>query len=347
MKQICTTFLLACAAALLLSACQQPARVQGFAGLAQGTSYQVRFHVQDVAVDTAQLQSAIEAELREIDRAMSNYRDDSLIEQFNRHAGKAPFAVDAELVTLLRQASAVTAASGGCYDPGIAPLRALWGFADDQLQVPQADDIRAASKASSIALIEVVDERHLRKLSDTVALDLSSIAQGYTAQRMAEILEQHGVVNYIAEIGGEMLIRGARADGSAWQVAVQHPASEADPVAWRRAISSRSYARLAIATSGSYRQQLFADGIRYSHIIDARNGRPVRHNTVSVTVQHNDGALADAWSTALLCLGREQGMAVAEAEDIAALFIVATPGDDAQTEVRYSETVSSAWRDAW
>jgi thiamine biosynthesis lipoprotein len=73
----------------------------------------------------------------------------------------------------------------------------------------------------------------------------------------------------------------------------------------------------------------------------------VQHNTVSVTVQHNDGALADAWSTALLCLGREQGLAVAETNAIAALFIVATPGEDSQNEARYSETVSSAWRDAW
>ena len=110
--------------------------------------------------------------------------------------------------------------------------------------------------------------------------------------------------------------------------------------------------QLAIATSGSYRHFLTADGQRYSHIIDARSGRPVQHATVSVTVQHSDAALADAWSTALLCLGREQGMAVAEDNAVGALFIEQLAdgdrrADDTQGRVRYRESVTAAWRDEW
>lgn len=336
----------------LMAACQPSAPLQGFAGLAQGSSYQVSFHAREHDVDSSLLQREIEAELREIDRLMSNYRDDSVIERFNRDQGGAPVALGAEIVALLRQAQAVMLASAGCFDPGILPLRALWGFADDRLRVPDAAAISAARAASSLSLIEIVDDRHVRKQLPTVALDLSSIAQGYTARRMADILEQHGVVNYIAEIGGEMVLRGTRPDGSAWQVAIQHPVSSEQRVPWRRSMRSGSDDRLAIATSGSYRHFLSADGQRYSHIIDARIGAPVQHATVSVTVQHADAALADAWSTALLCLGREQGMEVAEDHAIGALFIEQLAADDRQSghtpgRARYRETVSSAWRDAW
>lgn len=339
--------MLACALLCLLSACQPVPPLQGFAGLAQGTSYRVSFHATEDDVDVGQLQRAIEAELRQIDRQMSNYRDDSVIEQFNRDQGGTAVEVGVEIVTLLRQAKTVVVASAGCYDPGMLPLRALWGFADGRLRLPGAAAIADAAAASSVAMVELVDASHLRKQAASVALDLSSIAQGYTAQRMANVLEQHGVVNYIAEIGGEMVLRGSRPDGSAWRVAIQHPATSAGQRPWSGSVSSRRAARLAIATSGSYQHYLSADGQRYSHIIDARSGWPVQHATVSVTVQHEDAALADAWSTALLCLGREQGMVVAEAHGIAALFIDQLDAQDTLSTPRYVEAISSNWRDTW
>jgi thiamine biosynthesis lipoprotein len=43
---------------------------------------------------------------------------------------------------------------------------------------------------------------------------------------------------------------------------------------------------------------------------------------VSVTVIHENPTIADAWSTALLCLGYKDGTAIANVEKISALFIV-------------------------
>ena len=76
-------------------------------------------------------------------------------------------------------------------------------------------------------------------------------------------------------------------------------------------------------TSGTYRHYFDERGKRYSHVLDARTGKPVTHNTVSVsvTVINDNPTVADAWSTALLCLGREAGMPVADDNGIAALFI--------------------------
>ena len=74
-------------------------------------------------------------------------------------------------------------------------------------------------------------------------------------------------------------------------------------------------------TSGTYRNYFEAEGQTYSHIIDPRTGLPVTHRLLSTTLLHPDPTLADAWSTALLCLGETEGLRVAEAEGLRALFI--------------------------
>ncbi|MEM6942564.1 MAG: FAD:protein FMN transferase, partial [Pseudomonadota bacterium] len=66
-------------------------------------------------------------------------------------------------------------------------------------------------------------------------------------------------------------------------------------------------------------------GVRYSHIIDGETGRPITHRTASVTVLAESAMMADAWATAFLALGREQGMEIAEKYEIAAFFIDRDP----------------------
>ena len=73
--------------------------------------------------------------------------------------------------------------------------------------------------------------------------------------------------------------------------------------------------------SGTYRHYFDSNGKRYSHILDARTGKPIEHNTVSVTVFNSNPTIADAWSTALLCLGSEAGIKIANENGIAALYI--------------------------
>ena len=78
----------------------------------------------------------------------------------------------------------------------------------------------------------------------------------------------------------------------------------------------------SIATSGDYRNFYTQDGRRISHTIDPRTGRPVNHNLASVSVIHQRCANADAWATALMVLGPDEGHKLAEKHGIAALFLV-------------------------
>jgi FAD:protein FMN transferase len=61
----------------------------------------------------------------------------------------------------------------------------------------------------------------------------------------------------------------------------------------------------AISTSGDYEQFFEADGVRYSHIIDPRSGRPVQ-GMQSVWVVAPSATDSDALSTAFFVLGPER-----------------------------------------
>jgi thiamine biosynthesis lipoprotein len=84
---------------------------------------------------------------------------------------------------------------------------------------------------------------------------------------------------------------------------------------------------MGVSTSGDYRDYREVGGRRISHTIDPRTGMPVAHGLASVTVVHASVAEADAWATALMVLGPDDGLALARRERLAALFI----GRDAGT----------------
>ncbi|MFP3365939.1 FAD:protein FMN transferase, partial [Pseudoalteromonas sp. SIMBA_148] len=149
--------------------------------------------------------------------------------------------------------------------------------------------------------------------------DLSGIAKGYGVDRVADVLEANGIENYLVEVGGEIRVKGEKPGHKPWRIAIEAPKSFERSV--QRIIDPGN---AAVATSGDYRNYFEQDGVRYSHTIDPRTGRPIQHSLASVTVITPDCASADAWATALNVLGAEKAMTIADRENIAAYFIVKT-----------------------
>lgn len=303
---------------LALAGCDKAPALHKFSGAAQGTSYSLTYW-STAAVEQPQFEAAIAGELQRLDKLMSNYRDDSVIEQFNQSQSTDPIEVGAEIVRLVNIAKTISAATAGCYDPTIKPLFTLWGFRGDKLSIPAAAQLAELAPQLGISKVDVVNNSTLQKQQPKLSIDLSSIAQGYSVQRLTEVAEQFGIDNYLIEIGGELQTRGRKPDGSNWRVAIERPLPGAQQL--QKIVQVKQTAPLAIMTSGTYRHYYDNEGKRYSHIIDARSKAPVTHQTVSVTLIHNDLTEADAWSTALLCLGSEQGSKVAEQFNLAVLFI--------------------------
>ena len=104
--------------------------------------------------------------------------------------------------------------------------------------------------------------------------------------------------------------------GDLWHIAIERPDSNT------RAIEEGiRLTDVGLATSGDYRNFFVVEGQRYSHSIDPRRGYPVVHDLVSVTVVHPSAMVADAWATALVVLGYDNAMAVAQEQGLAVYFI--------------------------
>ena len=301
----------------MLAGCSEQA-LQKLEGAAQGTTYHISYW-SELPVDGKEIEASIKNEFDSIDKTLSNYRPDSTIETFNSTENTDSQEVGNEIVSLVRIADIVHNASQGCYDLSIKPLFELWGFRADKLIIPNNAAILQTLSQVGMDKLEVVDETHLRKKQANLKVDLSSIAQGYSVEKISRVLEQKGITNYLVEIGGELKTRGHKPDSQAWRIAVEKPLP-GDQV-MQKIITMPKESPIAVMTSGTYRHYFDDHGQRYSHILDARTGRPVAHDLVSVTVIYNDPIIADAWSTALLCLGQKDGMKAANAEKIPALFI--------------------------
>ena len=304
--------------------CGQEPEVQTLSGLAQGTTYHVSVWAPE-GLDTGVLQRAIDAEFARLDKLLSNYRTDSAIEQFNGGDSTGPFQVGREIVHLVKQAQKVSEASHGCYDLTVKTLFHLWGFDGVTLTPPSKERLHEALGRTGFRHLGTPTEDTLSKAIPGLQVDLSSIAQGYSVDRIAALLERRGLRNYLVEIGGELQARGTKPGGAPWRVAVERPLPGKRSL--QKILTIKRTAPLAIMTSGTYRHFFDRDGRRYSHVLDARIGRPIAHHTLSVTVLHGDPTLADAWSTALLCLGRQAGLEAADKAGIAALFIDEESGD--------------------
>ncbi len=123
----------------------------------------------------------------------------------------------------------------------------------------------------------------------TGRFDPSGYVKGWAVQIASDRLAAAGATNHFLNAGGDVCVRGEAGPGRPWRVGIRHP-TEADRLAWVLAVRD-----LAVATSGTYERGL--------HVIDPHRGEPAT-DLCSVTVVGPDLALADAYATAALAMGR-------------------------------------------
>ena len=290
-------------------------------GAAQATTYHIKLILDDkTSASLEDIKRQISITLAEIDAQMSNYREDSEISRINKQETSEWLPVSREIADLLVIAQTIYQHTNGCYDLTIKPLFDLWGFSAHENRVPTDEEIAEVLPNIGMSHLEVdVNNQRIKKLNPKIKIDLSSIAQGYSVGVVAKRLQTLGIQNYMVEIGGEMQVKGHKANGDYWRIGVETP----NPLSrtMQKVIDIREQAGTAVMTAGTYRNFFEDKGATYSHIINPKTGRPVTHSLRSVTVMHEDPAWADAWDTALLCVGEQEAMRIAEQENIKALLI--------------------------
>jgi thiamine biosynthesis lipoprotein len=306
--------------AAVLTGCARGPQETILAGSTQGTSYSVRAFCE---IPRPSLQADVDAVLAEVDAQMSTYNPHSALSAFNGSEPGAWQTVPAELAFVADAAQQLANLSAGAFDVTVGPLVNVWGFGPDgeRDSKPSADAVRAARARIGYQYLEVrLTPPALRKLRD-VYVDLGAIAQGYTVDRLAELLDRGACHSYMVEVGGEVRTGRAKPDGQAWRIGIEVPDSDAMGEVGK----VLSLTAMAVSTSGDYRDFFEADGQRYSHTMDPRSGAPVAHDLASVTVLHRSTMWADGFATLLDVLGPTDGLAFATRHDLAARFVERTP----------------------
>jgi thiamine biosynthesis lipoprotein len=256
------------------------AQVQVLTGEAMGTTYRIKIAI---GTDAETAHAVVKQTLEELERALSNWRDDSWVSQFNRLRSTEPQAVPEVVWPLLEQALALSAETEGRFDITIGPLVERWGFGAHPSRLPAPDEaeIRALLERCGFQKLKLdADSRHLSKLHPALELDFGAITKGYAVDQISAKLEKLGHQRFLVEFGGHLRGRSGPPGSPAWRIAQ----SQGEPLLLNHG---------AIATSGPEHQHRG----EICHLIDPRSGRAISLRQ-SVTVAQPTCTRADALATA-------------------------------------------------
>lgn len=307
--------------------------VHALNGETMGTTWSVRV-VGPAGLRTGAIADAIDQACDEVIAQMSGWIEDSDLSRFNRAAAGTSQPLPEAFATVLAAALRVAAESGGAYDPTAGALVALWGFGPTgpAAIAPRHDapDFRPPTPEACArvhcgwASLDWAEPQRRLAQPGGVMLDLSAIAKGFAVDRVSALLRSLGLPDHLVEIGGELRGAGLKPEGQPWWVEIEPPAADCGLAPLRVALHG-----LSVATSGDYRKCFDdADGRRRSHTVDPRTRRPVEHGLTSVTVVHEDAMWADGWSTALMVLGPDEGLALADRLGLAARLVTRVDQED-------------------
>jgi thiamine biosynthesis lipoprotein len=272
------------------------------AGGALGTSYSI-IYLADQKVD---YQKEIDSVFAAVNRSLSTYIPDSDISKINQ--GDTTVVVDLMFREVLERSKEVNHKTNGYFDPTVGSLVNAWGFGPGPELV--MDSLKVDSLLAFVGLdkINITDKGTITKANANVYLDFNAIAKGYAIDRLARLMDQKGIQNYLLEVGGELVAKGEnRIKQKPWLVGIDDPQIEEG-----RGLKIMIYLKnRALASSGNYRKYRIdpLTGTKFVHTVDPKTGFTKNGNTLGVTVLADNCATADAFATAFMAMDLDEAMA--------------------------------------
>jgi len=307
---------------ILLVSCsfnQNANRMVSNFGYAQGTSYSIKYMVND-EID---YHNQIDSLFLVIDASLSTYLSSSLISRLNK--GDTGLLLDTHFVNVFNTSQQVSSRTKGLFDCTIAPLVNAWGFGVEA----------ATDEIDSIKIQKIVNQIGYENLSlqgdsllsnpKGMTIDFNALAQGYTVDVIASFLEQRNITDFMIEVGGEIRVSGLNSRGKNWIIGIDKPNKDIDQ-------SDRFQLKInltnkSLATSGNYRKFYEKNNKIYSHTINPKTGFPVQHSLMSASVVADDCISADAYATAFMVMGVKETKAFLKSDTTLQAFLIYTNQD--------------------
>ncbi len=292
----------------------------GFNHPQMGTTFNIVVYAPDSAI-AEQASSAAFARIDTLNQHLSDYLVDSELNQLSNTAGtRTPVSLSDDLWSVLSEAQKIAIQSNGAFDVTVGPLTRLWRWGIRRNELPAQDDLETARQAVGFGNL-LLDHAAKKALLATpgMRLDLGGIAKGYAADEALAVIQSFDLPRTLVDAGGDIRVGESPPGKKGWRVGTYSVSPRGELVQEERYLSNA-----AVATSGATYRYVEAGGIRYSHIVDPRNGMGVTAERI-VTVVATSGMKADALASALSVMGPTDGFALA----------ASIPGVDA----RFIETI--------
>ena len=314
MKLRMSALVLACV--LLFSGCmREPEEYRDSVFFAMDTYITVR--LARTGVTEKQLdEAAAECEriVKNLEGVLSAHDPDSELYALN-HSGAEFTEISDTLERVLLTAYAVSERTAGAYDFTMGGLAELWNVTDGG-PVPAQHEINALLPHIGYDKITIDDRRNTVMRPDTkVRIDLGGIGKGAAADELVQYLETTDIPYGLVSVGGTIGVFGDKPDGTPYKIGVRDPD---DP---NGVLSYLHIDDGFVAVSGDYERYFEENGTRYHHIFDPYTGYPADSGLRETAVHCEDGATADALSTALFVMGADVALQFYETGGFEAVLV--------------------------
>ena len=295
---------------LLRTGSERPPLVRADSGvhLVMGTFARVTVIAPDSRGGAKCIEAAL-AEIRKVDELMSDFKEDSEISRVNKGAFSQPIEVGESTFEVLQKSIEISYLTDGAFDITVGPIVKLFRTARATGKAPTPEQIAdAKAKVGYEKLVLNDAEKTVRFTVEGMSLDLGGIAKGYAVDKAIEIMQQHGALGAMVDVGGDVRCFGTPPKGKeTWIIGLQDPNTHAGP----GLLLKLKIENAAVTTSGDYQQYAIIDGKRQSHILDRKTGKSAQ-GLASVTIIAKNATSSDALATAVTVMGLQKGIQLIE-----------------------------------
>lgn len=270
-----------------------------------------------------QCEAEIKSFLRDFEKNISVNIPSSEVCAFNAAAKGQEVTLSEHVYNVFEIAAEVFENTQGAFNYCLYDISNLWGFTPEyNYNIPGDEDINSLLTAANPQYIVLNSQnKTAKKTHDGVKVDFGGIAKGYALDVCRRIADKHNIKCGTIDIAGNIYVINRYCVNGAdrkYNIDITDPrAKENNSAFFARVLLEET----SISVSGDYERYFIKDSVRYCHVINPHTGRPVDNGVCSVIVCGKDAAHADAYSTAVMVMGAQEGLAFMRDNNICGVIL--------------------------
>jgi len=246
-----------------------------------------------------------------IEQKYSRYRDDNIVSAINQAHGRST-KIDDETFHLLTFANTCFELSEGLFDITSGVLRRIWTF-DGSNKIPHQSRINELLPL--IGWENIQFDRKQITMPSGFEIDFGGMGKEYAVDCVAKICTKIAPsISVLVNFGGDIQVSKEKQNGQYWQVGIEMPIDDKIDKEIKSTVTATKttyksvmvrIAQGGLATSGDANRYLLHNGLRYSHVLNPKTGKPIVNGPRSVTVASEYCVQAGLMSTLALLQGNQ------------------------------------------